>query len=726
MGTSVALSGDTIVAGAPGADVGSHVEQGAVYVFSEPRRGWSGTVHSSAKLTAPAGGTASEFGTAVAVSGSTVAVGAAGASVRGHSTQGEAFVFARPRRGWAERVARPAALIAPHGAAGDDLGASVAAWGSMVAVGAPGAGNSCPNFGSGYIELYKRPHQGWRGTLDPAGTLSNQNADEPEQLGYSLAVGNDTIFSGEPYPCVQDDSQQNAGGIAVFPEPRGGWSGQHKDPAVILTAGYASLGQNFAVDGDTLIAPVAANTAVNYTGVIDSPAAALVFIKAASGWRKAGGPTVIHAPESERAPGAPNAFALRGDSALWGTTVLSKPVAGWAAATPAATLSTPAGTADDLNGFTSAMSGRYVFALTNEYGGTQHVLVFKEPAQGWSSATQVAELAFSGGIPGGLDALSIAASGSTVVVGARVTNSLLAPTGVAYVFSEPPGGWTGVVHEAATLTPSDAGATTGGAYQFGVSVAVSGSTVFVGSPSDQVGTNPSQGAVYAYNEPPGGWAGNLTESAKLTVMGGASYDSLGSSLAASGQTVVAGAPAIVPPDGGISSAYLFTEPASGWTGSVQQTARLEPQDQNRALEPIVGFSLATEGSTVVEGAPLASINGEGELIYVFNEPSTGWSGTLAPSATLSGAEVETSNNSGLLAISGTTLIAGAPGSPPTPAAITVFHEPARGWTGQIAPTTLLSPRHAIGLNGVSDLALTGDTAAITTGAGTYVLKVGAP
>ena len=47
----MAISGDTVVAGAPFADVGANADQGAVYVFAKPGGGWTDEQQQS-KLTA--------------------------------------------------------------------------------------------------------------------------------------------------------------------------------------------------------------------------------------------------------------------------------------------------------------------------------------------------------------------------------------------------------------------------------------------------------------------------------------------------------------------------------------------------------------------------------------------------------------------------------------------------------------------------------------------------
>jgi hypothetical protein len=88
----VAVSRDTIVAGAVGATVNGNSGQGAAYVFIKPARGWADATQ-TAKLTASDGAAGDNFGASVAVSGDTIVAGALGATVNGNSRQGAAYVF---------------------------------------------------------------------------------------------------------------------------------------------------------------------------------------------------------------------------------------------------------------------------------------------------------------------------------------------------------------------------------------------------------------------------------------------------------------------------------------------------------------------------------------------------------------------------------------------------------------------------------------------------------
>ena len=107
-GTSVAISGDTVVVG-----TGS----GSAYVYSKPSDGWADTSEGS-ELTASDGSYDDQFGESVAVSGNTVVVGAYLADLDDDEENfGAAYVFTRPSGGW-EDTSDSAKLTAPDGARG--------------------------------------------------------------------------------------------------------------------------------------------------------------------------------------------------------------------------------------------------------------------------------------------------------------------------------------------------------------------------------------------------------------------------------------------------------------------------------------------------------------------------------------------------------------------------------------------------------------------------------
>jgi hypothetical protein len=126
-GWSVSVSGSTAVVGAPSADSYS----GAAYVFSKVKGSWTQV----AELDDPADGNSDEFGWSVSISGSTIVVGSPGY----YYDIGSAYVFTDTGGSWTQQ-----AVLAPSngaGLGGTKFGYSVVTQGSTIMVGAEGASN---------------------------------------------------------------------------------------------------------------------------------------------------------------------------------------------------------------------------------------------------------------------------------------------------------------------------------------------------------------------------------------------------------------------------------------------------------------------------------------------------------------------------------------------------------------------------------------------------------
>ena len=155
----------------------------------------------------------------------------------------------------------------------------------------------------------------------------------------------------------------------------------------------------------------------------------------------------------------------------------------------------------------------------------------------------------------------------------------------------------------AELTASDGAADN----KLGNLIAVSGNTVVVGADSATVGGNIYRGAAYVFVEPSSGWA-NMTQMAKLTASDGTVSADFGWSVAISGNTVVVGEPQIITGTyAGPGAAYVFVEPAAGWSGNLTQTAKLTASDG--AVADRFGVSVGISGNTVVVGANCATVSG---------------------------------------------------------------------------------------------------------------------
>ena len=282
-----------------------------------------------------------------------------------------------------------------------------------------------------------------------------------------------------------------------------------------------------------------------------------------------------------------------------------------------------------------------------------------------------------------------AVSGSTLVVGDPTADS---NEGAAYVFTEPASGWANATQTAILTGPS--GATTD---SLGWSVAVSGTTVFAGAPyAGGSPTSEGQGAVYVYTEPAGGWPATMTPSATLsdsvssTSTGGVEPDFTGWSVAATGSTVFAGAPYAGALSEGVGSfgtgqVLVFNEPPGGWV-SATQSATLSPSDGGPDQ---LGQYLAVSGSTLAAGAPDAG-SGAG-AVYVFQAPWT----TGTQTAVLTAPSQPAGQLGYKVATDGSTIAAGAPfatvGSTAYAGAVDVYTEPSGGWADSTAPAAELTP-----------------------------------
>jgi hypothetical protein len=153
LGLSVTVSGKTIVAGAPFHTVGSNPGQGAAYVFVMPTTGRWVTRTQTAELTALDGKTGDDFGWSVAMSGHTVVVGALSRQIGQYDAQGAAYVYTEPSHGWKTTNADTAELTASNGFTGDNLGDSVAVSGPTVVTGAPrhNGGSQTSDLGAAYV-----------------------------------------------------------------------------------------------------------------------------------------------------------------------------------------------------------------------------------------------------------------------------------------------------------------------------------------------------------------------------------------------------------------------------------------------------------------------------------------------------------------------------------------------------------------------------------------------
>ena len=238
LGVSVAIDGDTIVAGATSDDVGTVASPGFAYTFA--RTGAANRTQ-TAKLKASDGAADDRFGTSVAIDGDTIVAGAPQDDVGSTGDQGSAYTFARSG---GDRT-QTAKLTASDGAEGDVLGASVAIDGDTIVVGVPGDADAIGLHGRGSAYTFAR--SGGDRTQTARLTPSE---DESRALGGSVAIDGDTIVVGAAAEDI--GSNHNQGSAYTFAS-----TGGDRVETAKLTAsdGAASdeFGGSVAIDGDTIL-----------------------------------------------------------------------------------------------------------------------------------------------------------------------------------------------------------------------------------------------------------------------------------------------------------------------------------------------------------------------------------------------------------------------------------------------------------------------------------------
>jgi hypothetical protein len=249
LGFSVAMTADTIVATALYKKVGNNVDQGAIYVWNKPHAGWQSSGQ-NAELVAGDGGAGDQLD-AIAMSENTIVAGAFSHKVSGHSNQGAAYVFTKPMTGWAD-TSTSLELQDPGGAAGDEFGLSVGILGNTVYVGSPGAVvTSGPQ---GAVYAYTSSDGSWSSAPSPDALVANNGA-AGDELGVTLAISGRTLVTSAPERTVGSSALQGA--VYVFEEPAAGWPVLQSQTAMLTqTDGQHAeqFGASVAVSGSTIVA----------------------------------------------------------------------------------------------------------------------------------------------------------------------------------------------------------------------------------------------------------------------------------------------------------------------------------------------------------------------------------------------------------------------------------------------------------------------------------------
>jgi hypothetical protein len=280
LGRSVALSGDTIVAGANKEDTGSN-DSGAAYVFTRSGTSWS----QQAILKASNSDADDQLGNVVDIDGDTIVVwaereasnqttitnGTGASSNNSNQYSGAVYVFTRSGTSWSQQ----AYIKSSNNAASDFYGSTLSLDGDTLAVGSTGddgnqntitngtgasSDNSLAN--SGAVFVYTRSGTDW----SQQAYIKPSNAAEYGGFGSSvslqgdlLVVGTDedsnatTITNGST--ASSDTSSENSGAVYVFKRIGTSWSQIAYIKAVNADAqdSFGSGGSGVAIDNSTIV-----------------------------------------------------------------------------------------------------------------------------------------------------------------------------------------------------------------------------------------------------------------------------------------------------------------------------------------------------------------------------------------------------------------------------------------------------------------------------------------
>ena len=655
-GNSVAIAVNTVVVGAAseasnatGIDGNqldnSAPDAGAAYVFLRSVGGWAQQAYLKASNTEAS----DEFGAAVAISGSTLVVGAIGegsnaTGVNGSQTNnntfaaGAAYVFVRSGSTWTQQAYLKASNTSPT----DGFGNSVAIATNTVVVGASGEDSSAALINgdqtsngaleSGAAYVFFRSGTTWT----QQAYLKPTNTGAGDRFGYSVGIAGETVVVGAPQEAsaatgIDGDRTNNSaarsGAAYVFVRNVTTWSQQAYLKAS-NTGAEDQFGYSVGISGELVVvgAYLEESNALGVNGDQSNndsgeAGAAYVYLRSGVAWSQ----QAYLKASSRGAGGDQFGFAV----AIAGETVI-------------------VGAPNEDSGATGINGD----PIDNRLRDAGAVYVFVRNGATWS---QQAYLKASNTNAGDLFGASVALSGETLVVGAyqessnatgvdgNQFNNSSTWAGAAYVFVRNGTVWT----QQAYLKASN----TGSGDQFGESLAIAGETIVVGASSEASsapGVNGNQadnsatraGAAYVFVRSGTAWS----QQAYLKASNPDPSDTFGLSVAISGNTAVVGAgredSSATGSNGNQSvnsasnagAAYVFARSGTTWT----QQAYLKAS--NTGAGDQFGDAVAIAGETIVVGARYEAsratgVNGnqadngaaDAGAAYVFLRSGTTWS-----------------------------------------------------------------------------------------------------
>jgi len=379
-----------------------------------------------------------------------------------------------------------ATLNSPIPAAGDQFGYSVAISGDYAIVGAGWDDTGADNAGSAYI--YVRSGTTW----SLQSTLNNPTPAASDNFGYSVAISGDYAIVGARY---DDTGADNAGSAYIYVRSGTTWSLQstlnNPTPAVNDYFGYS-----VAISGDYAIV----GAYLDDTGA-DNAGSAYIYVRSGTTWS-------LQSTLNNPTPVANDIFgwsvAISGDYVIVGA-YLDDTGAGDAGSayiyvrsgttwSLQSTLNNPTPAVNDVFGCSVAISGDYaiVGAHNDDTGATDagSAYIYVRSGTIWSL-----QATLNNPTPAASDSsgASVAISGDYAIVGAPYDNTGVDSAGSAYIYVRSGTTWS---LQSTLNNPTPAVND-----YFGYSVAISGDYAIVGAFADDTGAD-NAGSVYIYGITP--------------------------------------------------------------------------------------------------------------------------------------------------------------------------------------------------------------------------------
>ena len=539
-GNSVAVCGDVAVVGTVYSDL-SAANGGMAAVFVRRDGSWE----LENRLTAPAGIDDHHFGVAVAVSENTIAVGAPD----GYGNAGAVYVFARDGDVWA--LAQT--LLPEQGAVGDGFGRSLAISDDTIVVG-----------GFESVYLYVRAGSQWR--IEQR--FLAENPDEFSSFGTSVAFDRSgTIVIGAP---TDSRAALRGGAVYVFARDGSDWSLMQ-----IVTAPDPEIDEHFG-------SSVALSSSTLLVGVPWAGEAGEVHVFELTGntWVRAQ-VLVPSDPAEESSFGA--SLALEDDISVIGSPGVSQAAyvfelgsTGWterARLTTALQHRSGFGYSVALSNETAVVGSPYDDTFGRSAGLTS---VFVRNPAAWEHEQNLVGPADSAWANFGS---SVSVFGNTAVVGTEQADF---EEGAAWIFVHENGQWA-PVQTVTTPNPDTA---------FGASVSIYRGTAVVGAPGDD-DTAEGSGAAYVLERLGDEWVVRH----KLKASDAQENVFFGESVLVTDDRIFVGAERDDAPQLNSGSVYVFEWSDGVWT----EVQKLVGSDAGR--NDLFGSTLSASGERLVVGAP---------------------------------------------------------------------------------------------------------------------------